>query len=93
VIVADEPNVANTFTPNGDGINDNWVIGGIATYEKPTVQVYNRYGQLLFRSAGGSASPWDGTYKGKYVPAGSYYYIIDLGINGFKLSGSVMVIR
>lgn len=93
VIVADVPEIANTFTPNGDGINDNWVIGGIASYEKPSVQVYNRYGQLMFRSAGGNALPWDGTYNGKYVPAGSYYYIIDLGINGLKYSGSVTVLR
>jgi gliding motility-associated-like protein len=93
VIVADKVDVANIFTPNGDGINDNWIIGGIASYEKPSVQVYNRYGQLMFRSAGGNASPWDGTYNGKYVSAGSYYYIIDLGINGLKLSGSVTVLR
>lgn len=92
VTVADDIKMPNTFTPNGDGINDTWVIGGINSYQNPVVQVYNRNGQLVYRSVSGS-SPWDGTYKGKNVPAGNYYYIVDLNINGFKLSGSVTVIR
>jgi len=93
VIVADEIKMPNTFTPNGDGINDKWVIGGINTYPNPSVQVYNRQGQLMFKSIGVGATPWDGTFKGKNVPAGSYYYIVDLNINGMKLSGSVTVLR
>lgn len=92
VSVADDIKMPNTFTPNGDGINDTWVIGGINSYQNPVVQVYNRNGQLVYRSVSGS-SPWDGTYKGKNVPAGNYYYIVDLNINGIKLSGSVTVIR
>jgi gliding motility-associated-like protein len=93
VVVADNPEVPNTFTPNADGINDTWLITGLNTYPDAVTQIYNRNGQLLFKSIGGSASPWDGTYKGKNVSAGSYYYIIDLNINGIKLSGSVTVIR
>ncbi|MGY3214919.1 T9SS type B sorting domain-containing protein [Mucilaginibacter sp. HD30] len=92
VSVADDINLPNTFTPNGDGINDTWVIGGINSYQSPVVQVYDRNGQLVYRSVNGS-SPWDGTYKGKFVPAGNYYYIVDLHTNGIKLSGSVTVIR
>lgn len=93
VTVADDINMPNVFTPNGDGINDTWVIGGINTYPNPVVQVYNRNGQLIFRSVGVGAAAWDGTYKGKNVPAGNYYYIVDLSTNGIKLSGSVTVIR
>jgi len=92
VSVADDVNLPNTFTPNGDGINDKWVIGGITSYQNPVVQVYDRNGQLVFRSLGGS-TPWDGTYKGKEVPAGNYYYIVDLNVNGMKFTGSVTVIR
>ena len=92
VSVADDVNLPNTFTPNGDGINDKWVIGGITSYQNPVVQVYDRNGQLVFKSLGGS-TPWDGTYKGKEVPAGNYYYIVDLNLNGMKFTGSVTVIR
>nr|WP_294790552.1 gliding motility-associated C-terminal domain-containing protein [uncultured Mucilaginibacter sp.] len=93
VLVADDLIIANTFTPNADGINDTWFIRGLNTYPDAITQIYNRNGQLIFKSIGGSASPWDGTYKGKNVPAGSYYYIVDLNLNNLKVSGSVTVIR
>ncbi|MFD0750465.1 gliding motility-associated C-terminal domain-containing protein [Mucilaginibacter calamicampi] len=93
VAVADDIMLPNTFTPNGDGINDKWVIGGINSYQNPLVQVYDRNGQLVYRSAGANTSAWDGTYKGKNVPTGNYYYIVDLNTNGIKLTGSVTVLR
>lgn len=93
VTVADYINVPNVFTPNNDGVNDHWVIGSLNTYPKAVTQIYNRNGQLLFRSVGGSATPWDGTYKGKNVPTGTYYYIIELNFVNLKYSGSLTVIR
>ncbi|HEU4470529.1 MAG TPA: PKD domain-containing protein, partial [Flavisolibacter sp.] len=69
------PVIPNTFSPNGDGVHDRWEIKHLETYPGATVEIYNRYGQLLFRSVGYS-SPWDGSFKGKQVPAGTYYYII-----------------
>jgi gliding motility-associated-like protein len=93
VTVADDITLPNTFTPNSDGINDKWIIGGIDSYPNPAVRVFNRNGQLIFRSVGIGTSAWDGTYNGKNVPAGTYYYIVDLNINGLKLSGSVTVLR
>ncbi len=92
VTVADDVRFPNTFTPNGDGVNDNWVIDGINSYPNPVVRVYNRNGQLIYRSAG-TISPWDGTYNGKAVPAGNYYYIIELGLNRPTQSGWVAVLR
>ncbi|PJJ83806.1 gliding motility-associated C-terminal domain-containing protein [Mucilaginibacter auburnensis] len=92
VLVADKVEPKNTFTPNGDGINDKWIIEGLDSYPSPVVRVYTRSGQLMYRSVGGS-HPWDGTYKGKNVPAGVYYYIIDLNLAGMKLSGPLTVLR
>ena len=84
--------IPNAFSPNGDGINDRWVIDKLDTYPESVTEVYNRYGQLVFRSMGYSR-PWDGTYNGKPLPVGTYYYIIDRK-NGFPLLGSwVMIIR
>ncbi|WP_167667841.1 Ig-like domain-containing protein [Mucilaginibacter gossypiicola] len=85
-------NVSNTFTPNGDGINDNWEIKGLVAYESSTVDVYNRYGQALFHSVG-YPKPWDGTYQGKALPAGTYYYIVNTKMNNIVLSGYVVILR
>ena len=82
--------IPNTFTPNGDGINDKWVISGLENDLSVTVKVYDRYGSSLFRSVGYPA-PWDGTYNGTKLPAGVYYYIISAR-DKQVLSGSVTII-
>ena len=83
--------VPNVFSPNGDNIHDQWVIPNLADYPGATVEVFNRYGQQVFYSV--SYTAWDGTYKGKQLPVGTYYYIIQLQ-NGFKpLNGSVTLVR
>jgi gliding motility-associated-like protein len=84
--------IANTFTPNGDGINDYWKIASIENYPNAIVQVFTRYGQKIFESKG-YATPFDGTYGGKRLPDGVYYYIINLNTNCNLLSGSLTIIR
>jgi gliding motility-associated-like protein len=84
--------VPNSFSPNGDGINDQWVIPNLAEYPNMNVEVYNRYGQKVFQSVG-YGRPWDGTYNGQPLPFGTYYYIINLR-NGFApLTGSVTIVK
>ena len=85
-------NIANTFTPNGDGINDYWNITGIENYPAAIVRIFTRYGQQIFESRGYS-TPFDGTYNGKPLPAGVYYFIINLNANCSLLSGSLTIIR
>ncbi|MCC8424806.1 gliding motility-associated C-terminal domain-containing protein [Mucilaginibacter sp. UR6-11] len=82
----------NTFTPNGDGINDSWQIAGLNTYPNCEVTVYNRFGTRLYQSKGYSKS-WDGTINDHILPAGTYYYVIDLNNNTPKISGYVALIR
>ena len=84
--------IDNAFTPNGDGINDYWVIKGISAYTQATVDIFNRYGQKLFHSLGYGV-PWDGTYNRQPLPFGTYYYIIDTKYQGIVLSGYVTIIR
>jgi gliding motility-associated-like protein len=84
--------VPNTFTPNGDGINDVWNIGALINYPQCLVSVYTRYGGLVFQSRG-YPQPWDGTYKGAPVPTGTYYYIINPQSGQQLLSGFVAVLR
>jgi gliding motility-associated-like protein len=83
--------IINTFTPNGDGVNDYWVIKGLDTYPDATVKIFNRYGNSIFESVG-YARPFDGNRNGKPLPAGVYYYIINLK-RGDVLSGNVTIIR
>jgi gliding motility-associated-like protein len=94
VYIKVSPNIKlpNTFTPNGDGINDTWEIDGLSAYTQATVDIFNRYGQKLFHSVG-YPIPWDGTYNGKPLPTGVYYYIIDTKFNNQVLSGDITIIR
>ncbi len=67
----------NAFTPNGDGINDAWLV--YDTYDclkSVTARVYNRYGNKVFESKD-YRNKWDGRYQNKPVPDGTYYAVID----------------
>ncbi|MEO6820467.1 MAG: gliding motility-associated C-terminal domain-containing protein [Ginsengibacter sp.] len=83
--------VPNAFTPNGDGLNDTWLIETLAVYPGAEVKVYNRYGQMVFNNKGQNIS-WDGYFKGSPLPAGAYVYIINLKNNTPLIKGVVYVI-
>ncbi|MBD1391782.1 PKD domain-containing protein [Mucilaginibacter glaciei] len=90
--ILEKPIVVNTFTPNNDGINDVWNIKYLESYPGNTVEIYNRQGEKVYSSIG-YAIPWDGRYKGKELPVGTYYYIINPK-NGRKvIAGNVTIIR
>ncbi len=84
--------VPNAFSPNGDGINDLWMIKGLSSYPDADLQVYNRYGQAIYRSKS-YTTPWNGTYKGTILPVGTYYYVIDLKIGEPVIGGWVFILR
>lgn len=67
----------NGFSPNGDGVNEFWEIDFIEEFPESVVEVYNRWGDLLFRSVG-YVEKWDGNFNGKPLPVGTYYYVITL---------------
>lgn len=84
--------IPNTFTPNGDGINDLWNIAGLKSYTEASVKIFNRYGEIIFKTIG-YEKPWGGQYNGRILPTGMYYYIIDLKNNEQIFSGAVSIIR
>jgi len=84
--------IPNAFTPNSDGKNDYWKINNAQNYPQAIVQVFTRYGQKVFESKGYSV-PFDGTYNGSKLPAGVYYYILNLGKSCKLLSGNLTLIR
>ena len=86
-------NVANAFSPNGDGINDVWEIPYLSDYPESKVEIFNRAGQMVFHSVGYKKT-WDGMFNGKPLPVGTYYYIIEPKNNGYnKLSGSITILK
>jgi len=84
--------IPNTFTPNGDGINDLWDITALQAYPGCNISIYNRYGSLIYNSIN-YPRPWDGTYNGKKLPIGTYYYIINLNNGKKPLAGFVTILR
>jgi gliding motility-associated-like protein len=86
--------IPSGFTPNGDGWNDTWVIDYIQFFPDCEVEVYNRWGDQLFRSVG-YKQPWDGRYRNGLVPVGTYYYVVTLNDDRFPdaYTGPLTVIR
>jgi len=64
--------IPNSFTPNGDGLNDTFGAYGEAISDY-NMQIFNRWGQLVFESNNYKLQ-WDGKHNGKAVPQGSYVY-------------------
>jgi gliding motility-associated-like protein len=94
VTVVPEVVIPSGFSPNGDGWNDTWQIDLIDQFPACEVEVYNRWGELLFRSVG-YQQPWDGRYDGGLVPVGTYYYIVKLNDPKFPdaYTGPLTVVR
>ena len=92
VTVLKKVKVPNAFTPNGDNVNDTWQIKYLESYPGCEVNVFNRYGQLVYQSTGYS-SPWNGTFNGRPLPAATYYYMINPKNGRAPLNGSVTIIR
>lgn len=82
----------DAITPNNDGLNDFWRIDLIEEFPQAVVEVYNRWGQLVFRSVGYSEK-FNGTHNGKDLPVGTYYYVIDLGADMPKYTGPITIMR
>jgi gliding motility-associated-like protein len=88
--------IPGSFSPNGDGVNDTWIISGIDTYPNANVQIFTRWGQEILNIVGySSQKSWDGTNHGSAVTDGVYFYSIDLrdGNDSKPLTGYVTVLR
>ncbi|WP_158267635.1 gliding motility-associated C-terminal domain-containing protein [Adhaeribacter arboris] len=84
--------IPNGFTPNNDGMNDTWEIANIEKYPDCQVKIFNRWGTILYSSAG-YKQPWDGTYNQQNLPVATYYYTIILKPGEKPVSGSVTIIK
>ncbi|KYG73835.1 hypothetical protein AWW68_14275 [Roseivirga spongicola] len=89
----DEPDarIKNFFTPNGDGKNDVWVVDDIRDNPNNQVKVYSQTGQLVF-STNNYQNNWEGSYNGKQLPSGTYYYEINIANGMSIIRGTVLIL-
>lgn len=92
VQLIDLSKIPNTFSPNRDGINDHWTIKELGAFPYATVQIFNRSGSKVYEAKGGGIT-WDGRFNGTDLPAGVYYYVLDLKDGSKALSGWINLVR
>ena len=92
--VIEDIEIYNAFSPNGDHINDYFEIENAYKFPDIIVEVYNRWGSRIFSSVGYSDEKrWDGTFNGKDVPTGTYYYVVIPHPEAKPVTGNVTIIR
>jgi gliding motility-associated-like protein/uncharacterized repeat protein (TIGR01451 family) len=85
------------FSPNGDGVNDLFVIRGILNYPNNSFDIYNRWGEKIY-SASTYKNTWDGTNEsqgvgGHELPSGTYFYVLHLGDDSSVYKGTIYLTR
>jgi gliding motility-associated-like protein len=92
VLVEGSVNIPNVFSPNGDSKNDFWIIPDAASKAACTLMIFDKSGAKVLEQ-GVNDDPWDGTYKGKPVPPGTYYYLIKCPNDNRPITGNILVAR
>ncbi|HEY8401753.1 MAG TPA: gliding motility-associated C-terminal domain-containing protein, partial [Cytophagaceae bacterium] len=90
--------IYQAFSPDGDGVNDQWIIEGIETYPDCEVTIFNRWGDIVYQQSGynNREKVWDGksnrqTIGSNELPEGTYFYKIQ--IQGKEFAGYVVLKR
>ena len=84
--------IPNVLTPNNDGFNDTWYIKNLHLFPNNDVTIVSRWGDVVYKSSNYQID-WEGRFSGGLLPAGTYYYILDVGGNWGILKGDVTIIR
>ena len=84
----------NAFSPNEDGINDIFGPNYSGEINEYQLQIFNRWGQLIFDSHKIDKS-WDGTFEGEIQPLGTYTYVLNARLNNKKvdLTGNFTLVK
>jgi gliding motility-associated-like protein len=89
-------NIPNTITPGDkNGQNDTWIIPNIELFPDAVLEIYDRWGRLIYRTTDVANNPWNGeTMSGKELPMDAYYYVLDIKVAHTKaVTGYVNLIR
>lgn len=81
----------NFFTPDGDNMNDEWSPKNRDLFSGVDVKIYDRYGRVV--AILDEVSGWDGTYEGKEVPTGDYWYVVNANSNEIRYVGHFTLYR
>ncbi len=94
VTVDPNVNIDEGFTPNGDGTNDTWKVKVTEDFPGAEVEVYTRWGQLVYKSPIPYIE-WDGTLNGEPLPVGTYYYVVILNdaANSKPITGPLTIVK
>ena len=85
-------NGTNLVTPNGDNVNDYFVIQNLDMYPNHEVKIFDRAGRLLY-SKKNYNSEWNGTFNGAPLAEDTYYYVVDFGAKKPALKGFITIVR
>jgi gliding motility-associated-like protein len=85
--------IPNAISPNNDLINDVWNIGLKELYPLMEIKIFNRWGEIVWRSESGYPVPWDGRSNGDSLPMDSYHYIIDLHNGSSPIIGNITIVK
>ncbi|MCB9232133.1 MAG: gliding motility-associated C-terminal domain-containing protein [Bacteroidia bacterium] len=89
----DETQITQLVSPNGDGVNDYFVIPELINFPINELIIMNRYGMTVYQTEN-YANTWDGlTNDGKQVPEGTLYYLLDIKNDGKPFTGFFQLIR
>jgi len=84
--------LVSAFTPNGDGVNDYWEILGLEVYSNILIVIYDADGNKIFECKNKDCA-WDGKVGGKAMPAGPYFYTINLNDGTRNYKGTVTILK
>uniref|UniRef100_UPI003F702DD4 MBG domain-containing protein n=1 Tax=Cyclobacterium plantarum TaxID=2716263 RepID=UPI003F702DD4 len=87
-----EIEVYNSFTPNGDGINDGWGVPDLRHYSGVSIQVFERSGKRVFYTQDPDHR-WDGTFEGVDLPIGTYYWTVQVKETGETRKGMLNILK
>jgi len=81
-LIVNPVTIYNFVSPNGDGKNDTWGLEHADVFANAVISIFNSYGQKVF--SGNGYDTWDGTYNGKSLLTGEYYYIVKTSSTTYK---------